>query len=151
MVLLKGVDAKGFVFYTNYQGRKATELESNLQAAMTFYWPEMYVQVRIEGTVDRVSAEESDAYFASRPLGHRLGAWSSDQSKEIESAEALQEKYEEAEERFAGQEVPRPQYWGGYRITPESIEFWFGKENRMHEREQYTRAGNGWTAKLLQP
>ena len=151
MVLLKEVDQRGFVFYTNYQGRKATELESNLQAAMTFYWPAMYVQVRIEGTVDRVSAEESDAYFQSRPVGHRLGAWSSDQSREIESAADLERKYEEVEKRFAGGEIPRPAHWGGYRITPESIEFWFGKENRMHEREQYTRAGRGWTAKRLQP
>lgn len=151
MVLCKSADVRGFVFFTNYQGRKATELESNLQAAMTFYWPGMYVQVRIEGTVDRVSAEESDAYFNTRPEGHRLGAWSSDQSKEIESAQALEEKFEEVERRFAEQEVPRPPHWGGYRIAPESIEFWFGKENRMHEREQYLRAGNGWTVRRLQP
>ncbi|MBK5255328.1 MAG: pyridoxamine 5'-phosphate oxidase [Vicinamibacteria bacterium] len=150
-VLLKGVDIRGFVFYTNYQSRKATELESNSQAAMTFYWPGMYVQIRVEGTVDRVSAEESDAYFESRPFGHRLGAWSSDQSREIDSAEDLSGKFAEVETRFQGHEVPRPAHWGGYRITPESIEFWFGKENRMHERELYTRAGNGWMVKLLQP
>jgi pyridoxamine 5'-phosphate oxidase len=151
MVLLKDFDLRGFVFFTNYQSRKATELESNSQAAMTFYWPGMHVQVRVEGTVDRVSAEESDAYFDSRPVGHRLGAWSSDQSREIESKADLFAKFEEVERRFAGHEVPRPAHWGGYRITPESIEFWFGKENRMHERELYTRAGNGWTVKLLQP
>ncbi len=151
IVLLKDVDVRGFVFYTNYQGRKATELESNSQAAMTFFWPGMQVQVRIEGTVDRTTAIESDAYFESRPRGHRLGAWSSDQSREIDSKADLALKFEEVEKRFQGREVPRPAHWGGYRITPESIEFWFGKENRMHERELYTRAGNGWTVKLLQP
>ena len=151
IVLLKDVDVRGFVFYTNYQGRKATELESNSQAAMTFFWPGMQVQVRIEGTVDRTTALESDAYFDSRPRGHRLGAWSSDQSREIDSKADLVLKFEEVEQRFKGREVPRPAHWGGYRITPESIEFWFGKENRMHERELYTRAGNGWTVKRLQP
>ncbi len=151
MVLLKGVDARGFVFYTNYQSRKATELEANSQAAMTFYWPGMEVQVRVEGTLDRTSAEESDAYFESRPLGHRLGTWASEQSREVESAADLARRFEEVEERFKDREVPRPAHWGGYRITPEAIEFWFGKENRMHERELYTRAGNGWTVKRLQP
>lgn len=151
MVLLKGVDERGFVFYTNYQSRKASDLESNAQAAMTVYWPGMYVQIRIEGTVDRVSAAESDAYFESRPFGHRLGAWSSDQSREIDSIEALSDKFAEVETRFKGRDVPRPAHWGGYRITPESIEFWFGQENRMHQRELYTRAGNGWTVKRLQP
>jgi pyridoxamine 5'-phosphate oxidase len=151
MVLLKDFDVSGFVFYTNYQSRKAAELESNSQAALTLYWPAMNVQVRVEGTVDRVTAEESDAYFDSRPVGHRLGAWSSDQSRAIESAEALAGKFQEVEARFKDREVPRPAYWGGYRITPESIEFWFGREDRMHERELYTRAGNGWTVKLLQP
>jgi len=151
MVLLKGVDERGFVFYTNYQSRKASELESNAQAAMTFFWPGMYVQVRIEGTVDRVSAKESDAYFESRPFGHRLGAWSSDQSREIDSVQALSDKFAEVEARFKDRDVPRPAHWGGYRITPESIEFWFGQENRMHQRELYTRAGNGWTVKRLQP
>lgn len=151
MVLLKGVDARGFVFYTNYQSRKATEMEANSQAAMTFYWPAMEVQIRVEGTLDRTSAEESDAYFESRPVGHRLGTWASEQSREVESAAELARKFEEVEERFKDREVPRPAHWGGYRITPESIEFWFGKENRMHERELYTRAGNGWTVKRLQP
>lgn len=151
MVLLKGVDARGFVFFTNYQSRKATEMEANSQAAMAFYWPDMEVQIRVEGTLDRVSAEESDAYFESRPVGHRLGTWASEQSREVESAAELARKFEEVEERFKGHEVPRPAHWGGYRITPESIEFWFGKENRMHERELYTRAGNGWTVKRLQP
>lgn len=151
MVLLKGVDLRGFVLFTNYQSRKATEMEANSQAAMTFFWPGLYVQVRIEGTLDRVSAEESDAYFESRPIGHRLGAWSSDQSREIESAVDLARKFEEVEQRFKDREVPRPAHWGGYRISPESIEFWFGRENRMHERELYSRAGNGWTVKILQP
>ena len=151
MVLLKGVDARGFVFFTNYQSRKATEMEANSQAALAFYWPGMQVQVRVEGTLDRVSPEESDAYFESRPIGHRLGTWASEQSREVDSAEDLARKFEEVDRRFKDREVPRPAHWGGYRITPESVEFWFGKENRMHEREQYTRAGNGWTVRRLQP
>jgi len=151
MVLLKNVDLRGFVFYTNYQSRKAIEMEANSQAAMTLYWPGLYVQVRVEGTLDRVSAQESDAYFESRPYGHRLGAWSSEQSREVESVAELARRFEEVEERFKDREVPRPAHWGGYRITPESIEFWSGRENRMHERELYTRAGNGWSVKLLQP
>ena len=151
MVLLKDAGVQGFVFYTNYQSRKATEMEANSQAAMTFFWPGMQVQIRVEGTLDRTSAEESDAYFESRPHGHRLGAWASEQSRELGSMEELERKFEEVEERFKDREVPRPAHWGGYRITPESIEFWFGKENRMHERELYTRAGNGWTVRRLQP
>lgn len=151
MVLLKGVDARGFVFTTNYQSRKAMEMEANSQAAMVLYWPGMHVQVRVEGTLDRVSAEESDAFFEARPHGHRLAAWSSDQSRELESFADLGRRFAEEEERFKNREVPRPAHWGGYRITPESMEFWFGKENRLHERELYTRAGNGWTVKLLQP
>jgi pyridoxamine 5'-phosphate oxidase len=151
MVLLKDVDIRGFVFYTNYQSRKALEMEANSQAAMTFYWPGIQVQIRVEGTLDRTSAEESDAYFESRPPGHRLGTWASEQSREIESAAELARRFEEVEGRFKDREVPRPAHWGGYRVTPESIEFWFGRENRMHERELYTRAGNGWTVKLLQP
>ena len=151
MVLLKDVNLQGFVFYTNYQSRKATEMEANSQAAMTFYWPGLHVQIRVEGTLDRTSTEESDAYFESRPAGHRLGTWASEQSREVESAAELARKFEEVEERFKDREVPRPAHWGGYRITPESIEFWFGKENRMHERELYTRAGNGWTVRVLQP
>jgi pyridoxamine 5'-phosphate oxidase len=151
MVLLKGVDARGLVFTTNYQSRKAMEMEANSQAAMVLYWPGMHVQVRVEGTLDRVSAEESDGLFEERPYGHRLAAWSSDQSRELESNADLGLKFAEVEERFKDREVPRPAHWGGYRISPESVEFWFGKESRMHERELYTRAGNGWTVKLLQP
>jgi len=151
MVLLKGVDARGFVFTTNYQSRKALEMEGNSQAAIVLYWPGMHVQIRVEGTLDRVGAEESDVFFEARPHGHRLAAWSSDQSRELESTADLGLKFAEVEERFKDREVPRPAHWGGYRITPESIEFWVGKENRLHERELYTRAGNGWTVKLLQP
>jgi pyridoxamine 5'-phosphate oxidase len=151
MVLLKNVDARGFVFTTNYQSRKAVEMEANSQAAMVFYWPGMYVQVRVEGTLDRIGAPESDALFEARPHGHRLASWSSDQSREIESVAELARRFEEVEERFRGRDVPRPAHWGGYRIAPESIEFWFGRENRMHSRELYSRAGNGWTVRILQP
>ena len=151
MVLLKEASFQGFVFYTNYQSRKAAEMEANSQAAMAFYWPVMNVQIRVEGTLDRTSAEESDAYFESRPVGHRLGTWASEQSREIDSAAELARRFDEVEERFKDREVPRPAHWGGYRITPEAIEFWFGRDNRMHERELYTRAGNGWTVRRLQP
>ncbi len=151
MVLIKDVNLQGFVFYTNYQSRKATEMEANSQAALAFYWPGLKVQVRVEGTLDRTTALESDAYFESRPAGHRLAAWASEQSREIESGAQLAKKFEEAEARFKDREVPRPAHWGGYRVTPEAMEFWFGRENRMHERELYTRAGNGWTVRLLQP
>jgi len=151
MVLLKDVSTRGFVFYTNYQSRKAAEMEANSQAAMAFYWPGLKTQIRVEGTLDRTTAEESDAYFESRPAGHRLATWASEQSREIESAAQLSKKFEEVEARFKDRDVPRPAHWGGYRITPESMEFWFEGKNRMHERELYTRAGNGWTLKRLQP
>lgn len=154
MVLLKGVDADGFVFFTNYESRKGDEIAQNPVAALCFFWPGLYVQVRVEGPLARVSASESDAYFDSRPRGHRLGAWSSHQSRPIASQEALAEQFAAVEARFGSDgPVPRPPHWGGYRITPARIEFWFGRENRMHERELFERASPSgpWEMTRLQP
>lgn len=154
MVLLKGVDADGFVFFTNYESRKGEEIARNPHAALCFFWPGMYVQVRVEGPLSRVSEAESDAYFESRPRGHRLGAWSSNQSRKVASKEALEKQFAAVEARYGAEgHVPRPPHWGGYRIAPLRIEFWFGRENRMHERELFERASpsSAWSASRLQP
>lgn len=154
MVLLKGHDERGFTFFTNYESRKAEEIESAGFAALCFYWHKMYVQVRIEGSVARVSPKESDEYFASRPRGHRLGAWSSNQSRPIDSALDLQAQFVAVEKRFREEApVPRPDHWGGYCVIPYRIEFWFGRENRMHEREVYERdaPSSPWRLFRLQP
>lgn len=151
IVLLKGFDERGFVFYTNYEGRKAQELEKNPRAALVFYWGELERQVRIEGQVVRISNEESDAYYMSRPRGSRLGAWASEQSRPIENRELLVEKVRELEAGYAEREIPRPPFWGGYRVVPEAIEFWQGRENRLHDRLLYRRSGEEWEIKRLQP
>ena len=151
MVLLKGADAGGFVFYTGYGSRKAEELEANPRAALVFYWRPLGRQVRVEGTVARVSAEESSAYFATRPRGSQLAAWASQQSRPLESRGALEARYAELEREYAGRDVPLPPHWGGYRLRPEAIEFWQHRENRLHERTRYTRARDGWSVRLLAP
>jgi pyridoxamine 5'-phosphate oxidase len=151
MVLLKGFDARGFVFYTNYASRKGCELESNPHAALLFYWPELERQVRINGLVSRVSDEESNAYFASRPRGHQIGAWASDQSAIIENRGAVDQRAESAASRFADRPVPRPPYWGGYRVVPEVVEFWQGRENRLHDRLEYVRLDGVWRIQRLSP
>ena len=150
VVLLKGVDGGGFVFYTNYLSRKGKELEANPAACLVFLWTELERQVRIEGRVERVSAGESDAYFASRPLGARLSAWASAQSEPVSGREELERALEAAESRY-GQDPPRPPHWGGYRLIPASIEFWQGRENRLHDRLLYRRADGGWKIERLAP
>lgn len=152
MVLLKGVDERGFRFFTNYESRKARELEENPRAALCFYWSVLERQVRVEGAVARVSKEESEAYFRTRPRGSRIGAWASDQSRPIEDRAALEACAREMEERFRETEVPLPPHWGGYVLDPARIEFWQGRANRLHDRIRYARAdGEGWAVTRLQP
>ena len=151
VVLLKGLDERGLVFYTNYESRKGRELEENPRAALVFYWPAFDRQVRIEGTVERASREESEAYFISRPLGSRLGAWASPQSRPIPGREELERRLREAGERF-GEEVPLPESWGGYRVRPETVEFWQGRPSRLHDRLRYSLSpGGGWAIERLAP
>ncbi len=150
-LLLKGYDQRGFVFYTNYEGRKAGELEANPACALLFYWGELERQVRIEGHANRLSEEESDAYFASRPRGSRLGAWASQQSHPVEHRSVLEKRVRALEVEYESREIPRPPFWGGYRVEPDVIEFWQGRENRLHDRLVYRRAGEGWKMERLQP
>ena len=151
IVLLKDFDERGFVFYTNYEGRKARELEQNPNCSLTFYWGELERQVRVEGRAARVPEAESDAYFDSRPRGSRLGAWASEQSRPVESRQALEDRLKELEEKYEEVEVPRPPFWGGYRVEPQRIEFWQGRENRLHDRLLYTRSNGSWKIERLQP
>lgn len=152
VVLLKAFDATGFTFFTNYEGRKARELTANARAALLFFWPELQRQIRIEGTVERVSEAESDDYFRSRPLGSRLGAWASAQSEVIASRDELEERVRQAAQRFPDGEVPRPAFWGGFRVRPLSIEFWQGRPDRLHDRLRYQRVPpDGWRIERLSP
>jgi pyridoxamine 5'-phosphate oxidase len=152
LVLLRGISERGFVFFTNYESRKARELDANPHAALVFFWRELERQVRIEGIVERTSAEESDRYFQSRPVGARISAWASPQSEVVVSREALEEWCREFETRFGDGVVPRPANWGGYRLVPESIEFWQGGANRLHDRLRYVRRSEGgWRIERLAP
>jgi pyridoxamine 5'-phosphate oxidase len=150
-VLLKGYDERGFVFYTNYEGRKADELEANPACALLFYWGELERQVRIEGRAGRLSGSESDIYFASRPRGSRIGAWASEQSRTVASREILEDRVRSLESEYEEREIPRPPFWGGYRVEPDAIEFWQGRENRLHDRLVYRRNGGAWKMERLQP
>jgi pyridoxamine 5'-phosphate oxidase len=151
-VLLKGYGPEGFAFYTNYESRKAMELEANPQAALLFHWPTLHRQIRIEGTVTRTTTPESEAYHASRPRGSRIAAWASRQSAELPSRASLEQQFREKDDEFRGRPVPLPPFWGGYRVQPERIEFWQGRANRMHDRILFRREpSGGWTASRLSP
>jgi pyridoxamine 5'-phosphate oxidase len=151
IVLLKGVDANGFAFYTDYRSRKGAELAENPLAALTFLWKEIERQVRIAGAVSRVSAGESESYYRSRPLGSRLGAWASHQSAVLPSRSDLERRLEEMTQRFADGDVPLPPHWGGFRVIPDEIEFWQGRTNRLHDRLRYRRGESGWGIDRLSP
>ncbi|HLX26846.1 MAG TPA: pyridoxamine 5'-phosphate oxidase [Candidatus Cybelea sp.] len=151
VVLMRGLDARGLRFYTSYFSRKGRELEANPRAAAAFYWPSLERQVRVEGAVSVLSEDESDAYFRSRPRGHRVAAWASEQSAPIEARSILEERYAHFDTRFEGEEVPRPHSWGGYLIAPERFEFWQRRQDRMHDRLEYAREGGSWRLRRLQP
>jgi pyridoxamine 5'-phosphate oxidase len=151
IVLLRGLDERGLRFYTSYFSRKGRELEANPFAAAAFYWPQLERQARVEGPVHLLSEDESDRYFASRPRGHQLGAWASEQTEPVASRAVLDERYAHFEQRFAGGEVPRPHSWGGYALVPERLEFWQRRINRMHDRFEYRLEGGLWEVRRLQP
>jgi pyridoxamine 5'-phosphate oxidase len=151
IVLLKGFDSRGFVFYTDYRSRKGRELADNPSAGLCFFWAELERQVRINGAVQRVSRAESDEYFQSRPLPSRIGAWSSSQSSVLASRDVLEAQIAENTARFADGPVPLPEHWGGYRVVPEELEFWQGRESRLHDRIQFTRSAGVWVKRRLSP
>ncbi len=152
LVLLKQLDVAGPVFYTNYDSRKARELTVNANACLTFWWPDLERQVRVEGRVERVDGATSDAYFASRPRGSRLSAWASPQSQVVADRPTLDAMSTEVEQRFGQGDVPRPAFWGGYRLRPQRVEFWQGRARRLHDRLRYTRLDEGgWTIERLAP
>ncbi|MGE3509269.1 MAG: pyridoxamine 5'-phosphate oxidase [Vicinamibacterales bacterium] len=151
MVLCRQVDARGFVFHTNYNSRKGRDLAANMHAALCFHWPTLEEQIRVEGHVEQLTSEESDLYFAERPRGSQIGAWASEQSAELESREALEARYRSFERQFAGGDVPRPPFWGGYRVIPTQVEFWYGRPDRLHDRVLYRLERDAWRITRLYP
>jgi pyridoxamine 5'-phosphate oxidase len=151
MVLLRGLDERGLVFFTSYFSRKGRDLARNPFAAALFFWPEIHRQVCIEGAVEQLPDAESDAYFSSRPRGHQLSAWASEQSEEVESREVLEQRLEDFTHRFEAAPVPRPHSWGGFLLRPDRFEFWQGRSNRLHDRIELRRDGAGWMQRRLQP
>jgi pyridoxamine 5'-phosphate oxidase len=150
IVLLKDYDERGFVFFTNYKSHKGNELELNPHAALVFFWKVLERQIRIQGMVEKISSEESDDYFQTRPAGSRIGAWASPQSTVIKSRKSVEENVKLYQEKF-GENIPRPKHWGGYRVIPSVIEFWQGRTNRLHDRLQYSKQINGWKIERLAP
>ena len=150
IVLLKDYDENGFVFFTNYQSHKGKEMEEKPKAALVFFWKELERQVRIEGNIEKIEAKDSDAYFNSRPIGSRIGAWASPQSQVIGNRKNIEENAAAVQAKF-GDEIPRPAHWGGYRLKPAKIEFWQGRSNRLHDRLLYTKHANGWNIERLAP
>ncbi|MBW3670111.1 MAG: pyridoxamine 5'-phosphate oxidase [Acidobacteria bacterium] len=151
VVLLKEFDHRGFVFFTNYNSAKGRELEQNKRAALNFWWGALERQVRITGQVEKVTDQESDFYFLTRPLGSRLGAWASEQSARVDSRDTLEARFAELEQRYPDGEVPRPSHWGGYRLKPDAVEFWQGRPDRLHDRLLYERRGDEWQISRLNP
>jgi pyridoxamine 5'-phosphate oxidase len=151
MVLLKGFDPRGFVFYTNTESRKGGDLRANARAALLFHWKSLRRQIRIEGKVEEVAATEADAYFNSRPRGSRIGAWASDQSRELPSRAELERRIAEYEAKYPGEDIPRPAHWVGFRVVPSVIEFWQDMPFRLHDRTVFRRSGAGWTTVKLYP
>ena len=151
IVLLKAFDPRGFVFFTNYNSRKGRDIAANPRASLCFYWHALERQVRIDGVVEKVSRQESEEYFRTRPIGSQIGAWVSQQGEVIPSREILDQRAQDLLKRFAGQPVPLPDFWGGYRVIPRTIEFWQGRPSRLHDRLQYVRSDTGWTIQRLSP
>lgn len=151
IVLLRGLDQRGLVFFTSYFSRKGRDIENTPYAAAVFYWAQLERQVRVEGDVAALPEDESDVYFASRPRGHQIGAWASEQSEPVESRDILDQRVADYASRFENEEVPRPHSWGGYLIRPARIEFWQGRPNRLHDRLEFERTGSGWAMRRLQP
>lgn len=151
MVLLRKLDDRGLVFFTSYFSRKGREISANPSVAATFYWASLERQVRVEGRAEQIPEDESDDYFLSRPRGHQVSAWASEQSEPVENRALLDQRMQDYTTRFDGEEIPRPHSWGGFLIRPDRVEFWQGRENRMHDRLEYARTGHQWVMRRLQP